>query len=76
MECQSPSLPTSRLERSRFAPNSDASKSELKSIENRRYPKLPGVDDSGSASVHFMIKVEGIGDVLNRWLKRFRLGIA
>jgi len=55
---------------------SDASKSELKSIENRSYSKLPGVDDSGSASVNFMINVEGIGEVLNRWFERFRLGIA
>jgi len=54
----------------------DASESELKSIENRSCSKLPGVDDSGSVSVNFMINVEGIGDLLNRWLKQFRLGIA
>jgi len=72
---QRPCVNTSRLVGTNL-PNSDASKSELKSIENRSYPKLPGVDDSGSASVNFMIKLEGIGDVLNRSLKRFRLGIA
>jgi hypothetical protein len=56
-------------------PDPDASKSELKSIEIRGYPELPDLGDFGSASVNFMIHVEGIDEGLNRWFERFRLGI-
>jgi hypothetical protein len=45
-------------------------------METRGYPELPGVGDFGSASVSFMINVKGIGELLNRWFARFRLGIA